>query len=112
MPEPVVRISQGFFSPDHFEEVAARLAEGQTVLEPALRALPGLLHYYVSLDRVSSSMVNVSVWTSLSAAQQMDTLAPMLAQRDLFTALGVSFQPIRNYEGLWTIDVDGPSSTT
>jgi hypothetical protein len=50
-------------------------------------------------------MVNVSVWTSLEAAQQMNTLPAMLAQRDVFAALGVVFQPIRNYTGLWTIDI-------
>jgi hypothetical protein len=33
----------------------------------------------------------------------MDTLAPMLAQRGVFTKLGVRFDPIRNYPTLWTI---------
>jgi len=33
----------------------------------------------------------------------MDTLAEMLAQRDVFVALGVKFQPIRNYAGLWSM---------
>jgi hypothetical protein len=103
MNEPVVRISQGFFEPQLFGSVEAKLREGNATLEPALRALRGLLHYYVSVDATSNSMVNVSVWDSLTAAKQMETLREMLAQRDIFVGLGVKFQPIRNYSGLWSI---------
>jgi len=102
-PEPVVRISQGFFPPALLPEVRARLEDGRASLEPALRALPGLLHYYVAIDSVSSSIVNVSIWESLEAALRMNTLHAMLAQRDLFIEAGVEFQPIRNYTGLWSI---------
>ncbi len=104
MSQPVVRISQGFFEPQHNDIVSAQLREGMSSLEPALRALPGLIHSYVSIDPVSSSMVNVSVWKSLEAAQQISTLKEMLAQRDIFVGLGVTFQPVRNYSGLWSID--------
>jgi hypothetical protein len=57
----------------------------------------------MSVDAMTNSMVNVSVWESLAAAKQMDTLQEMLAQRDIFVRLGVKFQPIRNYSGLWSI---------
>lgn len=103
MSEPVVRISQGFFEPHLADSVAAKLREGGATLEPALKSLHGLIHYYVSVDRTTNSMVNVSVWESLAAAKQMDTLKEMLAQRDVFVGLGVKFQPIRNYSGLWSI---------
>ena len=103
MSEPVIRISQGFFEPQLFETVAAKPREGGATLEPALKALHGLLHYYVSVDAASSSMVNVSVWESLAAVRQMDTLREMLAQRDICLGLGVKFQPVRNYSGLWSI---------
>jgi len=103
MSGPVVRISQGFFEPHLAQSVTAKLGEGLATLEPALKALRGLLHYYVSIDTISNSMVNVSVWDSLAAAKQMDTLSEMLAQRDIFVGLGVKFQPIRNYTGLWSI---------
>jgi hypothetical protein len=103
MSEPVVRISQGFFEPRLFPDVQAKLFEGKASLDPALRTLRGLLHYYVSIDETSGSMTNVSVWENLPSAKQMDTLGAMLAQRDVFVALGVKFQPIRNYTGLWSI---------
>ena len=103
MAEPIVRISQGFFDAELADAVAAKLNEGRATLEPALRRLPGLLHYYVSLDRDSNSMVNVSVWESMGAAKRMETLAEMLAQRQVFLDLGVEFQSIRNYRGLGSI---------
>ena len=43
-----------------------------TTLEPALRQLRGLLHYYVAVDEQESTMINVSVWTGLAEAKQMD----------------------------------------
>lgn len=104
MSEPVVRVSQGFFEPRQYDIVAARLNEGRSILAPVLSLLPGLIHYYVSIDSVSNSMVNVSIWKSLKAAEQMNTLKEMLAQREIFVALGVKFQPIRNYSGLWSIE--------
>ncbi len=103
MSESVVRISQGFFEPHLLESVEAKLRAGRVSLVSALTVLPGLLHYYVSIDPTSNSMVNVSVWESLAAAKQMDTLLAMLTQRDIFVGLGVKFEPIRNYTGLWSI---------
>jgi len=103
-PEPVVRISQGFFAPSLLAEVRDALQASRASLDPALRALPGLLHYYVAVDAVSSSIVNVSVWVSPEAAAQMNELAAMRAQRDVFVKLGVDFQPVRTYTGLWSVD--------
>lgn len=39
----------------------------------------------------------------IDAAKQMDTLAPMLAQRPILEAAGVRFDRIANYESLWTV---------
>jgi hypothetical protein len=99
----IVRLSRGALAPEKVAEVRAKLEEGRASLEPALRRLRGLLHYYVAVDESGSTMVNVSVWTGLTEAKQMDTLAPMLAQRAVFETLGVRFDPIRNYATLWTI---------
>lgn len=92
--ESVVRLSQGFFEPHLLETVAAKLRDGRASLEPALKALRGLFHYYVAIDPTSNSMINVSLRESLTPAKQMDTLPVMLAQRDIFVGLGVKFQPI------------------
>jgi hypothetical protein len=53
---------------------------------------------------MTSTVVNVSVWTDLDAAKHMDTLGPMLAQRPILERAGVRFDPIANYEPLWNID--------
>jgi hypothetical protein len=65
--------------------------------------LPGLLHYYVGIDRVKGQLTNVSVWNTLAHAHQMDTLLEMLAQRPILEAAGVTFEVITNHETLWTI---------
>jgi hypothetical protein len=99
----VVRLSRGAFAPEKANDVRVKLEEGRASLEPALRQLRGLVHYYVAVDEQASTMINVSVWTGLSEAKQMDTLPAMQAQRVVFEKLGVRFDPIRNYPTLWTV---------
>jgi hypothetical protein len=41
--------------------------------------------------------------TGLEDAHQVDSLAPMLAQRPIFAAVSVGFETITNHETLWTI---------
>ena len=104
-PMPIVRISRGSFAPEKYETIKARLDAAQASLLPAIRQLAGCLHYFAAIDRDSSSMVNVSVWRSLSDAQQMQTLGPMLALAEDFTREGVRFErPIVNYQTLWVVD--------
>jgi hypothetical protein len=101
----IVRISRGSFPPERYEAIRSRLDAAQESLIPAIRLLGGCLHYFAAIDRESSSMVNVSVWRSLSDAQQMQTLAPMQALAEEFTREGVRFErPIINYETLWQVD--------
>jgi quinol monooxygenase YgiN len=101
----IVRISRGSFVPEAYEPVRQRLDGAQESLIPAIRQLAGCLHYFAAIDRESSSMVNVSVWRSLADAQQMQTLAPMLALAEAFTREGVRFErPIINYQTLWQLD--------
>jgi quinol monooxygenase YgiN len=102
---PIVRISRGSFAPDSHDQIRQRLDAARESLIPAIRQLEGCLHYFAAIDRESSSMVNVSVWRSLADAQQMQTLAPMLALADAFTREGVRFErPVINYETVWEID--------
>ena len=104
VPMRIVRISRGSFPPEKYEDVKLRLAASQKSLVPAIRQLARCLHYFAAIDRESSSMVNVSVWRSLADAQQMQTLAPMLALAEEFTREGVRFErPVINYETLWEV---------
>lgn len=100
----VVRLSKGRFDPDRYAIVRQRLDESKRTLVPAIRALRGCLHFWAGVDPASNTLVNVSVWTSIDAARQMETLAAMRALADEFTQLGVTFErPIANYETLWEI---------
>ena len=75
--------------------------------EVALRGPPqelnGHLHFYVGIDRELGCVTNVSVWETLEDAHQVDSLQPMLAQRPIVEAAGVSFETITNHQTLWTI---------
>jgi hypothetical protein len=98
----VVRISRGSFKPDDYDRIAKRLEDARQMLVPGILQLNGCLHYWAGIERQSNTMVNVSVWQSLTDAKQMETLAPMLALADEFSQLGVDFErPIVNYEVVW-----------
>jgi hypothetical protein len=100
---PVVRVSKGRFDSNNLAEARRVLADSEEPLREQLEALNGLRHYYVGIDEERGSVTNVSVWDSLADARQMDTLQPMLAQRPVLEAAGVSFEAITNHETLWTI---------
>ena len=103
----VVRISKGSFPAEKYEEVRARLDAAQERLVPAIRALRGCLHYWVAIDPVSNTMVNVSLWETLEDAKQMETLQPMQALAGEFISLGVTFErPITNSQMLWIVPLD------
>lgn len=106
MPEsPVVRISRGWFAPEALETVRRIIVEGEATLVPAISGLRGLLYYHASVDAVTNSVVNVSIWEDLAAAEQMSTLQAMLAQRPIMESANVRFDPIANYGAAeWTID--------
>lgn len=99
----IVRISKGSFPPDRLADAEAALAASERALRDALAAMPGLVHYYVGIDREKHQLVNVSVWDTEEHAKAMSSLAPMLAQRPVMEAAGVTFETITNHDTLWTI---------
>lgn len=100
----VVRVSRGSFPPERYEQIEEMLDDAQASLIPAIQKLAGCLHYFAAIDRESSTMVNISIWRSLADAQQMQTLAPMLALAERFNREGVRFErPVVNYRTLWAL---------
>jgi hypothetical protein len=79
------------------------LAASEVTLRPAIEAMPGLVHYYVAIDRAQGQLTNVSVWDTLEHAQAMADLAAMLAQRPILEAAGVTFERITDHDVLWSI---------
>lgn len=71
---------------------------------PVIRDIEGLISYFAGADPTSNTMINVSVWSSITAAERMSTLPEMLALAGEFVELGVQFErPIVNYPSLWEI---------
>ncbi len=104
MNAPVIRISIGKFDANGAEAVAAKLIESKAHLESGIRAMEGNLGYFAGIDYINNAMHNVSVWESVTNANQMATFAPMLALAAEFTTLGVRFErPILNFDTLWQI---------
>lgn len=99
----VVRISKGRFAPERAAAVERSLEASEESLRPSLSRLAGLIHYYVGIDRATSSMTNTSVWDSREHAMAMASLKAMLDLRAVFEEAGVEFEPITNHEVLWEI---------
>ena len=102
--EPVVRVSILRCPPERFAELRQMMAEAQSVLRPGIEAMAGLLAFYTGVDEATVSLSNVSLWTSLEAARQLDTYQPMLDLGKPFIAKGATFErPIMNYATLWQL---------
>ena len=99
----IVRISKGTFPPNRLGDAERALAASETALREALEVMPGLVHYYVAIDRDAGQLTNVSVWETVDHARAMSELAAMLAQRPVLEAAGVTFEPITNHDTLWAI---------
>jgi hypothetical protein len=99
----VVRISKGTFPPDRLDDAERALAASEAKLRDVLEQMPGLVHYYVGIDRDAGQLTNTSVWDNLEHATAMSSLAPMLAQRPVLEAAGVTFELITNHDTLWSI---------
>ena len=99
----VVRVSSAGFDPGRLAEVDAMNKNVSEYLVPAIRQLPGLIHYYVGLSP-EGSIVHVSVWDTDEHAAQMGQLKEMTgtARREA-EAVGVMFTPMVNYPITWTI---------
>jgi len=99
----VVRVSRGTFDPSRFAEVDAMNKKVPEYLMPAIKRLPGLIHYYTGVSP-EGSIVAVSVWDSDEHATQLNQLKEMIVDaRGEAEAAGVAFTPILDYPIGWTI---------
>ena len=75
------------------------------VLRPGIEAMRGLLAFYAGADEATSSLSNVSIWSTLADAKQLDTFQPMLELGKTFSAKGATFErPVMNYSTLWQLN--------
>jgi hypothetical protein len=102
--KPVVRVSILRCPPERFAELRQMAIEADPILRPGIEAMAGLLDFYFGADESTSSLTNVSLWTSLEAAKQLDTFQPMLDLGKPFAEKGATFErPIMNYATLWQL---------
>src|ERR1700744_193069 len=102
--EPVVRVSIIRCAPERFAALQHMMVDAEKVLRPGVEALPGLIEFYAGSDEATGSLINVSVWTDLKAAKQLDTFQPMLDLGKEFVAKGAQFErPIMNHATLWQL---------
>jgi quinol monooxygenase YgiN len=99
----IVRISTGHFDASRYEEVRKLLTEGGARLIPAIKKLPGCLHYYSAISQEAGKIVHVSVWDTPEHAKQMASMPEMHAEGIKMTALNVRFDPVVNHETVWTV---------
>ena len=108
---PIIRVSVIRCQPQQFAELKKMMAEAITALEPGIRRMRGLIHYYAGEDEAVSSLTNVSLWRTLEDAKQLDTFQPMLDLGKVFVSKGATFErPIMNYASQWEIVPDRPPS--
>jgi hypothetical protein len=101
---PTVRVSVMRCDPKQFAEFKKMMAESIAVLEPGIRQMRGLIHFYTGEDEASNALAQVSVWRTLEDAKHLDTFQPMLDLGKVFTSKGATFdRPIMNYVSLWEI---------
>jgi hypothetical protein len=99
---PVVRVSLAWVPPEKLDAVTQAMDYRGQPLEAAIQKLPGLISFYSGVDRERHALVNVSLWESVEAAEQMSTLQAMLDAGGVLVGLGAQFvRPIVNAETLW-----------
>jgi hypothetical protein len=98
----VVRVSRASYDPNRFAEVDAVSKKTSEYIIPAVRRLPGLIHFYAGISP-KGSIVQVSIWDTDEHAAQLDRLKEVVVdgRRDM-EAVGVTFTPIFNYPIDWT----------
>ena len=99
----VVRVSRATFDPSRFAEVDAMNMKTSDYLRPAVKQLPGLIHFYAGVSP-DGTMLQVSIWDSEEHSAQLNHLEEMVVlARGELEAVGVTFTPIATYPVRWTI---------
>jgi hypothetical protein len=100
----VVRVSRATFDPSLFAEVETLSTKQAEYLIPAIKQLPGLIHFYSGVSP-EGSMMQISVWDADEHAAQLNGLKEMaVVAREEAEAVGVTFErPIVHYPINWTI---------
>lgn len=102
-----VRVAHVTFDPSRYDAVVVEDQKTSEYLIPAIKQLPGLLHWYSGVSP-EGSLSQVSIWDSEEHAAQMDHLKEMRVRaREDFAAIGLTFTAetatYTNYPITWSI---------
>jgi hypothetical protein len=100
---PVGTACNAKFTSEPLTIVAVQSRGTSEYLVPAIKRLPGLIHFYAGVSPEGSA-VQVSVWDTVEHVTQLDHLKEMTVDaRGEAEAVGAAFTPIVNYPVGWTI---------
>jgi hypothetical protein len=101
---PIIRVSVLRCQPQHFAGLKKLMAESMRVLEPGIRPMRGLIHFYAGEDETGNALINVSICETLADAKQLDAFQPMLDLGTVFVSNGAMFErPFLNYASQWEV---------
>lgn len=90
-PTAVLRLGRVTFDPSRYDAVAVADQQTSEYLIPAIKQLPGLLHWFAGVSP-QGSLAQASIWdTDEHAAQMNDLKAMRVRAREDLGAIGVTF---------------------
>ncbi len=98
-----IRLVRAHFDPGLYGEIDKMMKKSAVSLVPAMQAQPGLIDYYVAVDRRTGSMIHVSVWETERDADAMTALTPLQKTKAQFEASGLTLDEITNHEVVWSV---------
>ena len=98
-----IRFVRAHFDPGRYEEIDQLMKRSAVNLVPAMQAQPGLIDYYVAVNREEGKMVHVSVWEKAAAAEAMAKFMPLQQTKEMFEACGLTLDEITNLDVAWSL---------
>jgi len=102
----VIRIARGVFDPARYGEAVRMFEVTGSYLMPAVKKLPGMIHYYAGIAR-SGSGAHISLWDSAAQAEQIGNLREIkIDARGAAAAVGARMAESEIYSVVWSARPD------
>jgi hypothetical protein len=99
----IVRISKGHYRFDEANAVEEILRRSELEIRRAVERLPGLMHFYIGIDRSECTVCKVSVWDNVDHARALRTVEPVRAFRRELNGAGVVHEIVTNHDVQWSL---------
>ena len=99
----IIRIARGNFDPARYGEAVRMFEVTGSYLMPAVKRLPGMIHYYAGIARTGSG-VHISLWESEAQAEQVGNLREVKSDaRSAAAAVGARMMETEVYSVVWSV---------